>query len=125
MILCLHMNARDKLTGWLHSRKDSSVSFVVEKLLQKRLEAYGRLLEFELNSRHQTASLKILLKGEMDPVTLNVEQYVLLVAANGADLTIKHASASRPWITQILEEFVIGRPFPIPAKYTNIVRMLL
>lgn len=119
------MNAREKLTGWLKERKDSSVSFLVEKVLQKRLEPYGRLLSFELNSREQTASVKMMPTGEVEPITLEVEQYVLTLEAAGVFLTIKHASTSRPWLTRLLEEFVIGRAFPVPEKYSNVVKMLL
>ena len=60
------MSAKEKLAGWLKERKDSSVSFVAEKLLQKKLEPYGQLMELDLDSSRQRAFLKILLKGEVD-----------------------------------------------------------
>ena len=119
------MKARDKLTDWLKTRKDSSVSFMVETLLRKRLEAYGRVLEFDLNSRQRQAAVKILLRGETEPVTLNVVEYGLVADANCVSLTILRATGSRPWLTQLLEEFVVGRSFPIPEKYSSVVKMLL
>jgi hypothetical protein len=119
------MSARDKLTGWLKERKDSSVSFLVEKVLQKRLEGYGRLLAFDLNSREQTACVKMLPTGEVEPVTINVEQYVLSMEPGGVFLTLKQASTSRPWLTKLLDEFVVNQPFPVPEKYGNVIKLLL
>ena len=119
------MSAAGKLGSWLKERKDSSVSFVVEKLLQKRLEPYGRLLDFALDSRHQSASLKILLKGEVEPVSVAIDQYILTSEGTAIYLTVKLASASRPWISQLIDDFLIGRRFPLPEKYNSAIRMLL
>lgn len=119
------MSATDKLKNWFQGQKDSSVSFVMEKMLQKKLERYGRLMEFKLDSRQNTASLKLLLKGETDPVSVWVEEYRVLENAAGNSVVVKRARASREWITLLMEDVLLGKCFPIPEKYASVTRMLL
>ena len=119
------MNAAGKLKNWFQDQKDTSVSFLVEKMLQKKLERYGQLLEFKLDSRRCAAFLSLRLKGESAPVSVRIEEYQVLNAAGTGAVVVKRASASREWLTLLLEDVVLGKPFTIPEKYASITRMLL
>jgi hypothetical protein len=119
------MSTSGKLRNWLQGQKDTSVSFLVEKMLQKKIEPFGRLLEFKLDSRQNGASLKLLLKGETEPVMLWVDEYLLVQSANQISVTVRRARASREWITALLDELLLGKPFIVPEKYAPYVKMLL
>jgi len=119
------MSAASKLMGWFQDQKDNSVSFVVEKLLRGKLEAYGRLLEFNLNSRQHSAQLTLLLQGETEPLTVEIQEYQLTHDPSGSYVTVNRANTSKAWLTRLLEDFLIGRRLDIPEKYANMAKMLL
>jgi hypothetical protein len=113
------------LKNWLQGQKDNSVSFLAEKMLAKRLEPYGRLVSFKLNSRERSATLELLLDGEKESVTVEVQEYVMAGNPNGTSIMVKRARASRPWLNTLLADFVLGRPFPVPEQYAAYLRNLL
>jgi hypothetical protein len=119
------MSATGKFMSWLQQKKDHSVSFVIEKLLAKKLAPYGQLLAFQLHSAENRASCRVLLRGETEPVTLSVDEYRLTQDATGTALTVVQACASREWLSQLLRDFLVGRSFPVPEQYASYARMLL
>ncbi len=111
--------------AWLANPKDTSVSMVLEKVLRDQLQKYGRVLDFKLDSRQNTLRLELLLKGEQEPLSVFVDEYQLVSDATGTWVVIKRATASRDWITTLLQDFVLSRRIPIPDKYASISKMLL
>lgn len=118
------MSARAKFKSWIQAGKDSSVAFVLEKLLQKRFERYGTMIEIKIESRQSTASVTLLLRGEREPVTINIERYELGENASGNYFTVRQATASREWLTLLLQDFLLNKEFPIPEKYAGYLRMI-
>lgn len=114
-----------KLKNWLQDQKENTVSFVLEKMLRRKLERYGRLLEFKLDSRQGAASVKVLLEGETDPVTVWIDEYQLISHRDGTSVAVTRARASRQWLTFLLEDFLLGRPLQVPAEYASYVKMVL
>lgn len=119
------MRTSAKLKSWLQDQKDSTLSFVLEKVLRKRLERYGRLLEFKLDTRNAQASVQVLLHGEPGPVTIWVDEYHLISRGEETSVSVARARASREWLTLLLQDFLLGRTFPIPAEYASYVKMVL
>jgi hypothetical protein len=119
------MNTGSKLKDWIHRQKDASVSMVAEKMLQKYLEPYGRLMDLALNSRQNTASIKVLLKGETEPLIIDIQEYELVQEPAGSYVTVKRATASREWLTLLLRTFLLGRRLDVPEKYATYAKMLL
>jgi hypothetical protein len=119
------MSVTSKLKDWIQTQKDNSVSLIAEKMLRKQLEPYGRLVGFSLNSRENRASVKVLLNGEVEPITVDIQQYILSRDASGSYVTVSSARASREWITTLLHHFLIGKRIDIPEKYAGYAKMLL
>ena len=119
------MSVGSTLKEWFQSQKDNSVSFVVEKMLRTRLEPYGCVSAFSLDSKNNRAALTILLKGETQPVTLDIREYVFAADAQGAYLVVKQAITSREWLTVLVQDLLIGRRLPIPDKYAAYAKLLL
>lgn len=114
-----------KLKAWLHEQKDLSVAYILRKLLQKKLEAYGTIQSFELDSQSSKLSAEVLLKGETDPITLHIEEYELREEPGGTFVTVRRASASRAWISLLVKEFLTGKSFLVPPEYARLVRAVL
>jgi hypothetical protein len=119
------MGLFDALKQMAHAFKDAGASFIVERAIAHRLQPYGRMLNFSIDSKSKRIRLEILLKGETEPVTITVEEYQLINEAGADFVTIKKASASREWINALLQDFAIDKPIPLPAKYANIVKTAL
>lgn len=109
----------------LHSAKDAGVSFVVERAVAHRIQPYGRMLSFSIDSKTSRIRLEVLPKGETQPITINIDEYALTTVAGADFIVIKKASASREWIDALLKDFAIGKTLPLPVKYGHLVKSVL
>ena len=119
------MSTSKKLSDWIRRPKDSSTAFVLERLLGKALARYGRISSLRFDSRQKTAQIELLLHGEKEALTLRIEDYELIQEGAATFAIIKQASASREWVSALLEDFVRGKRFPVPEKYAAIIRMVV
>jgi hypothetical protein len=108
-----------------HSVKDAGVGFVIERAVAHRIQPYGRMLSFSIDSKTSRIRLEVLPKGEAQPITIMIDEYALS-SDGGADfILIKKASASREWMHALLQDFAIGKKLPLPPKYANILKSVL
>ena len=118
------MNVIDSFAGWLRRQKDSASSFLIERALQRAIWNYGRMLNLNIDSRQKTAQCEVLLKGETQSLTLVLQQYEILTEPAGTFIVIHKATASREWLTAVLENFVCGKKIPVPETYAKVLRMM-
>jgi hypothetical protein len=109
----------------VHTAKDAGVSFLVQRAVAQWLQPYGRMLNLSIDSKNSRIHIELMPKGESQSVTLEIEEYQLTSAAGAEFIVIKKASASREWIDALIQDFVIGRPLPLPEKYRQMVKTVL
>jgi hypothetical protein len=97
------------------SLKDSLASSAAKSLLAGRIERYGRLTELRIRSREKTIRVEMILAGEVEELKIEVERYRVTAAAGAHALVIERILASRQWVQLLLEDFVVGKPIPIPS----------
>ena len=95
--------------------KDSLASSAAKSLLSGRIERYGRLIELRIRSREKTIRVEMLLSGETEDLKIEVERYRVTGMAGAHLLVIERIRASRQWVQLLLEDFVVGKPIPIPS----------
>lgn len=95
--------------------KDSLASSAVKSLVSARLERYGRLTELRINSREKSLQVELLLAGEPSEIRVEVGRYRITGLAGSHVIVVESVRASRPWLQLALEDFVVGKPFPIPT----------
>ncbi|WP_035609324.1 hypothetical protein [Haloferula sp. BvORR071] len=95
--------------------KDSLASSAAKSLLSARLERYGRVTELRIRSKEKTLLLQVMLAGEHDEVTIEVGRYRIVGLAGNHTIIVESVRASREWLQLALEDFVVGKPFPIPT----------
>ena len=95
--------------------KDSLASSAVKSLLAGRLERYGRLTELRIQSREKTIVLELMLAGERDELRVEVGRYRIIGSAGAHSIIIENIRASREWLQLALEDFLVGKPLPIPS----------
>ena len=104
---------------------DLSASRIVRQLLQERLAPYGDLKDLTLDSKARTIRAELDLKGEPAPLEVVVERYELVAEGEERFLVIRSVRTSKPWISLLLKDFLIGRRFVLPAKYAGLIEKLL
>ncbi len=100
------------------SIKDSLASGAAKALLAGRIERYGRLLDLRIRSREKTLSAVIQLAGESEEVRIEVGRYRVTGASGSFALVIEEVAASREWLQLLLEDFLVGKPLPLPNLAT-------
>ena len=110
--------------GIFSNIKDNFTSTSAKLLLRNKIERYGRLLELDINSTKKKIFLSIMLTGEDKPVEFNIKEYSL---TNDFPIMIKFGEidSNREWITRVAKDYVENKKFPLPEKYTPIIKLLL
>jgi hypothetical protein len=98
--------------------KDSLASSAAKALIGGRIERYGRLVELRIRSREKTIGAVLQLAGEADEVRIEVTRYRVVGSGGDHALVLESITVSREWLQLLLEDFVVGKPIPIPSMAT-------
>jgi hypothetical protein len=112
--------------GTLADSKDRLISEGIKHELNTQLARYGEVLDVRLNTRERSVQLSIKLKGEPEPITVNIGKYALIKEDAQLWLTVDSQSieASREWLTLLLQDQAGRQRLPIPQKYAWAVEFL-
>ena len=103
--------------------KDVTVGFGARAAINSRLRGIGEVTELAIDTKNKTIRARLQLLGETEPLDLHVTEYRLQTGNPGPRITIEHARASREWLNAALQQFVIGKTFPIPAKAEPLLKL--
>ena len=119
------MSWSDLVKGAINQVKDSGASTAIERWLAREMADYGEVLDFRINSATRSAELRVLLKGERDPLSVTIENYE--VASEGAQdfIIVRRARASREWVNAVIRNFLIDKKHKIPSQYSSMAKMVL
>jgi len=120
-----HMSWANLVKGAINSVKDSGASTAIQGWLAREMADYGEVLDFKIDSQRRTAELHVLLKGERERLTVNIEGYEFVSEAGVDYVIVKNAKASREWVNAVLRNFLIGKKHKIPAQYSSMAKMVL
>jgi hypothetical protein len=112
------------LQGAMRGSKDTVLAFALRTLLNSRLSAIGRITELSVDTAQRRARLRMALRGERGAIDAADLRYDLHRANGGDWLTLVDAASSREWLTAAVQQFAVGRPFPIPASAARALRLL-
>ncbi len=96
-----------------------STKFVIEQLIKD----YGNMLEFKLDHNKKNLYAKILLKGEDNPLIINIEKYK--INKNLGQITILSANTNKEWLNALLKNFIINNPINIPKDKLELIEQFL
>lgn len=95
--------------------KDSLSSTAAKSLLASRIDRYGKLTDLRIRSREKTITVELVLEGEEVPVGIQVDRYRITGKAGENLLVIESVTASRPWLRNLLQDLLVGKPIPVPS----------
>ena len=108
----------------MRGSKDAAIGLAVRTYVNARLTAIGRVTQLSVDTAERRARVRLTLRGESDPIELDVREYALDRSEGQDWLTLLDAVASREWLTAVLEQGAIGRPFPVSATAATALRLL-
>ena len=114
-----------KVKSWVRKGTDLAAAAIFRKAAEKQFGKYGTIREFWLDSARKQAHLDLLLRGESHPVEIFVQRYELLEEERQTCLVIREATASRPWINLLIQDYLIGRNHPLPPAYASAAKKIL
>lgn len=95
--------------------KDSLSSTAAKSLLASRIDRYGKLTELRIRSREKTVFVEILLEGEDEAVGIHIDRYRVIGKGGEPAVVVEAVTASRPWLQNLLQDLLVGKPLPVPA----------
>jgi hypothetical protein len=95
--------------------KDSLSSSAAKSLLASRIDRYGKLIDLRIRSRERTITVEFVLEGEEIPISIRIEHYRITGTTGDHALYMESIIASRPWLQNLLEDLVVGKPLPVPS----------
>lgn len=93
-------------------------------LNQAVLKPYGTLTHLKLDTAARTIHADLELKGETEPVHLEVREYELRETDTRATVVLKDIHTSREWLTTLMKNFVVDREFNLPDSVRKFLPML-
>jgi hypothetical protein len=114
MRLLERMGAKD----WLIEKTALAV------LNQSVLKPYGTLTRLKLDTSNHSIEAELDLKGETQPVRIQVQEYDLLDESGKSFFVIKIIQTSREWLTVLARDFAVGRKFEVPESVRSFLPMI-
>jgi hypothetical protein len=102
--------------GFFQRSKDATVGFAARAAINSKLRGIGEVTDLAIDTKNKSMRVRVELIGESEPIEVNVTEYYLRRSDRGSKITIESATASRQWVDIALQQFVVGKSFPIPPQ---------
>jgi hypothetical protein len=109
---------------FLRGSKDVAIAVAVRSFFNSKYSRIGQMSEVSIDTTMREFRVRLELVGEPTAVEIHVGNYNIEQHGERATLTIGEATASREWVTELLRQFVVGRPIDIPERAAAIVKLL-
>ena len=105
--------------------KDMAISALAPPVLGKYIQPYGKLEALNINSAEKKIVIRVLPKGEECPVTVTVCGSAIVSAEGKYFFAWQSAVVSRPWIQQLVDDFLPEKRIAVPAATAAILSKAL
>lgn len=79
-----------------------------------RIVRYGRLHLLKIDSKNKTMEFAGQLHGDDTPVAVHIHRYIVEDVGGKRFLSVADFSCSRPWLQNLLEDFIHGQRVELP-----------
>lgn len=95
---------------------DAIRSLGAKMFLNKYFEDFGEVVDIEIEPKLNQATMQVALRGEAEPVWLEVDYRVEPDA-----FVVVHFRCEREWIGNLLNRFLGGKRFDVTSSFTQAV----
>ena len=90
-----------------------------------KFKRYGKLLSIKLDSKNQSLHFEALLKGEREPLEIEVIKYEL-EQENGEDyIYLKEVKTSKEWLNYLIDDYLLNQRYKLPKKAAGLLNAVL
>jgi hypothetical protein len=105
----------------LSRAKDAALQKAVRAFLRPKLDRYGELKDFKLDTSSKRATAELLLHGDSTPLVVTEALYRLEQERGQWVVVVYGIKTSRPWVQHLLEDYFPELRFKVP----RLVRALI
>ena len=105
----------------LGKAKDAAIAKAVLLLVRPKVERYGEILKFELNSKAKVMNGEVRLRGEDGCLVVSEAQYRVEHAGEDTVLIVHNIKVSKEWVQHLLEDFVPEIRLKIPKMVSQLI----
>lgn len=109
------------LSNAFGNARDRTVEAAARGYISRKIEKFGELTKLEINSREKTLAFEVALKGEVSPVSVQIDRYEVVQRNGESFIIVRQAKASREWISAAIQEHVIGQEFKLPSAAASVL----
>ena len=109
----------------LKAGKDVALSQGAKMAINNQIKEYGKMLKLNLDSNNKSIEMEVMLEGEKEPLTVNVQKYEITQEGEKHFLKIQGVKTSRAWINTVASSYLEGKTFEIPAEYAKMLKVVV
>ena len=103
------------------SMKDGALGIALKAYVNDRLGDYGEVLDCTVDTGKGRIGVRVLLKGDKEPINAAVEKYELERDGETLYATLRTFSSSRPWLTLLLGKLFTDKRYKLPSAVRNLL----
>lgn len=107
------------LQNMMRGVKDGAFAAWIKTFVNERFGEYGEVQQCEVDTANNKVVMKALLKGESQLVTAAIERYDVVEDGGERYLVLKRFSASREWLSLVLNKYLGGKRYRVPSALSR------
>jgi len=96
------------------SLKERALEAAARAFINRQIQKIGVLTRLDIDCRTRAISGELDLRGEPSPIRITVGAYDLSESGGTSYVALREVSASREWITALLNQYLVGQKLQIP-----------
>ena len=109
----------------LQKMKDKALSHGARMAINTQIEAYGKVQKLNLDSKNKSIDMEVMLEGELEALSVHVDNYELIETDGLHQLKISGVTTSRTWINTVASAHLDGKVFNIPDEYAKMLKSVI
>lgn len=101
--------------------KESGIAMLIKKYVNDNFGQYGDITDCSIDTTLNKVTVQAMLKGEREKVTIQLEKYEIEQDGELSYIVLKRLSASREWVTLLLNKFLAGKRYKLPSAVSKLL----
>ena len=109
----------------LQKMKDTALSHGARIAINAQMKDYGKVQKLDLNSKQKSIDLEVMLDGELESLSVHIENHELIETDGLHQLKVSGITTSRTWINTAVSSYLEGKAFDITEEYAKMLKSVL
>jgi len=109
----------------IQKMKDTALSHGARITINTQMKDYGKVQKLDLNSKQKSIDLEVMLDGEVEVLSVHIDNYELTETDGFHQLKVSGITTSRAWINTVASSYLEGKAFDITEEYAKMLKSVL